>query len=325
MIHMKTTLCILCLSIGVVTAQTNSPGFPRDTSYTLESAFQKYKKDYPHIKAVTYNPAEGSLQVADISYTTGSGRSLSLDLFTAAQATEPMRPIVMLIHGGGWSSGDKSLMHPLADYLARHGFVTVTVEYRLSPEALYPAGVNDLKSALTWIIEHGDEYHADKDRMAVLGCSAGAQLAGQIGLTYKNPENPSADPIQAIINIDGVMDFTCEEALKHEDNPEKETTAAGRWFGGRYAEKPELWREASPVYYINESSPPILFLNSSIPRFHAGRDGVIEKLDNFGIYSEVQTFDDAPHSFWLFDPWFEPTGRRIVNFLNKVFKDAAES
>ncbi|MCB0295211.1 MAG: hypothetical protein KDG51_08215, partial [Calditrichaeota bacterium] len=79
-----------------------------------------------------------------------------------------------------------------------------------------------------------------------------------------------------------------------------------------------LWKAASPVYYVNENSPPILFINSSMPRFHAGRDAVIEKLDRFSIYHEVHTFADAPHSFWLFDPWFEGTGRLMVRFLESV-------
>jgi len=69
---------------------------------------------------------------------------------------------------------------------------------------------------------------------------------------------------------------------------------------------------------VNENSPPILFINSSQPRFHSGRDEVVEKLDMFSIYSEIHTFDDAPHSFWLFDPWFERTGTYIVQFLEKT-------
>jgi acetyl esterase/lipase len=141
-----------------------------------------------------------------------------------------------------------------------------------------------------------------------------------VGLTYgtDKAETPPRNRIHAIINIDGVMDFTCEEARKYEDDPTREVTSAGKWFGGRYVEKPEIWKEASPVYHVNENSPPILFLNSSQPRFHAGRDEVIKKLDMFSIYSEVHTFDDAPHCFWLFDPWFERTGTLVVEFLEET-------
>ena len=69
-----------------------------------------------------------------------------------------------------------------------------------------------------------------------------------------------------------------------------------------------------------ENSPPILFINSSIPRFHAGRDEVINKLNKFLIYNEVHTLENSPHSFWLFDPWFEKTGKFVVQFLKNVLE-----
>jgi acetyl esterase/lipase len=154
-----------------------------------------------------------------------------------------------------------------------------------------------------------------------LGCSAGAQLAGLVGLTYgtDGTDISTQNPIRAIINIDGVMDFV--EIRSRENSYSGKLTAAGRWFGGGYDEKPQLWKAASPVYYVTDHSPPILFLNSSQPRFHAGRDEVIEKLHSYSIYSEVHTFDDAPHCFWLFDPWFEKTGMLVVQFLKKTLSN----
>ena len=63
----------------------------------------------------------------------------------------------------------------------------------------------------------------------------------------------------------------------------------------------------------------MLFINSALPRFHAGRDDLIRLLDRQGIYSEVHTFPDTPHPFWLFHPWFEPTAEYTIAFLDKVF------
>ena len=122
------------------------------------------------------------------------------------------------------------------------------------------------------------------------------------------------------MNIDGIMDFTSEDARKYEDDPSKTTTSAGEWFGGRYAEKKELWKEASPIYYVNENSSAIQFINGSMMRFHIGREEVIEKLKTYSIYSDIKTFDDAPHSFWLFEPWFEKTGKFVIEFLDQVLK-----
>ncbi|MEZ6102621.1 MAG: pectinesterase family protein [Pirellulaceae bacterium] len=292
---------------------------PKDPSYTLASAYAKYKKDYPFIRAVEYDSSHGNLRQSNVCYHTVGTRKLSLDIFSA-DPTTGIKPAVLLVHGGGWSSGDRKLMHPLADYLSRHGFVAITVEYRLSPEARYPAAVDDLKNAVTWVLVNGQGHHIDTNKVAILGCSAGAQLAGLVGLTYRVDASVAGgqNPIRAIVNIDGVMDFTSEEVRKSEDDPSRESTPASRWLGGRYAERPERWKEASPLYYVDEQSPPIKFVNSSQPRFHAGRDEVIAKLNEYSIDSAVTTFDDAPHSFWLFDPWFEKTGMVVVRFLQKV-------
>jgi pectinesterase len=293
---------------------------PSDTTYTLKIAYQKYKRDYPFIRAAEYDRSKGTMRQADICYHSVDGRLLSLDIFSTAGNSEPPKPAVLLIHGGGWSSGDKTLMYPLADYLSNHGYIAIPVEYRLSPEAKYPAAVDDLKNAITWILKNGRDYNIDTNKIVILGCSAGAQLAGLVGLTYGIDETETAvrNRICAIVNIDGVMDFISEKAKGHQDDSRRKLSASERWFGCRYSEKSELWNEACPVNYVNKNSPPILFINSSQPRFHAGRDEVIRKLNTYSIYSEVHTFDDAPHSFWLFEPWFENTGMLVVRFLEKT-------
>ncbi|MEJ2637368.1 MAG: alpha/beta hydrolase [Calditrichia bacterium] len=323
MIH-RTVIILLAFSISLTFAENAGQlTFPRDTSYTLHSAYDKHKKDYPLIKPVQYDTSNGSLRYGNICYNSSQPRPLSLDIFSTAEKPAALKPAVILIHGGGWRSGDRTLMYPLADYLAKHGYAAIPVEYRLSPEARYPAAVNDIRAAVTWLLNTGGAYGIDTTKIAILGCSAGGQLAALAGLTFGMDENHKDLPgkhIQAIVNIDGIMDFTSEAARKYEDSPAKKTTSAGEWFGGRYAEKEELWKEASPVYYVNKNSPPILFINSSRPRFHIGRDAVIEKLNTFSIYSEIHAFDDAPHSFWLFDPWFEKTASYTANFLDRVLK-----
>ena len=82
-----------------------------------------------------------------------------------------------------------------------------------------------------------------------------------------------------------------------------------------------MWVVASPLTYVSASAPTLLFLNSSVARMHAGRDDFIKVLDQYNIYSEVHGFDDAPHSFPLFDPWFDPMLKYMDGFLKKVFQD----
>jgi len=126
-------------------------------------------------------------------------------------------------------------------------------------------------------------------------------------------------PDVRIIDVDGILDFT-HPAESNKDSDPLKPSAGKAWFGYSYKEKPELWMEASPFNYVTEKTPPILFINSSQDRFHAGRDYMIEKMNIYNIYSEVHTIPDTPHPFWLFHPWFKKTLDYTVTFLNRVFK-----
>jgi acetyl esterase/lipase len=233
-------------------------------------------------------------------------------------------PVVVLIHGGGWRSGSRSHLVPMDQRPAAAGYVTVPVEYRMALEARYPASILDTKSAIRWLREPNHDYPIDPDKIAVLGCSSGAQVATLIGMTNSDVlfdglqgEGASAD-MQAIINIDGVVSFIHPEA-----EAEIKGDSASTWLGARCEEQPGLWKEASPLEYFGPKSPPMLFVNSSIPRFHAGRDDVIKQLDQYGIHNEVHTLENTPHPFWLLNPWFDPTVACVEKFLDHVFKSPA--
>jgi pectinesterase len=230
----------------------------------------------------------------------------------------------MIIHGGGWRSGNRTQHYPLAQRLADLGYVCFTPEYRLSTEALYPAAVYDLKAALRWIHTNAKKYNVDTSKIAVLGFSAGGQLAALLGTTVdkqkfdgKDCNNRFSSAVQAIIDLDGTLSFVHSESGEGDDS--KKISAATYWFGYSKKDNYTLWEEASPLTYVGKNTPPTLFINSSVDRMHAGRNDFIKVLNANNIYSEVKTFTDAPHSFPLFDPWFEPTVKYIDEFLKRVF------
>jgi len=299
--------------------------FPRDTSYTVFSTYQKLIESYPFIKIVNIELPEDVALERNIVYTTYKERELHLDLFQSI-SQNIASPAVILIHGGGWRSGDKSMMHPIAIKLAENGFIAVAVEYRLSPEAKYPAAIYDLKSSLRWLKENAEKYNIDTNKIAVLGCSAGGTLAALLGSTNGNNKFEGLENylihtsnVNAIIDIDGIIDFT-HPAESGKDNDPQKPSAGKLWFGESFKENPELWFEASPLNYIDNKTPPTIFINSSEERFHAGRDEAIQKLQLYNTYYEIHTIKDTPHSFWLFEPWFTKTNKLILDFLNKVFK-----
>ena len=285
--------------------------------YTIATTYEKLKKDYPYVLPVEPLQTGNVIFKEDVVYKQINGIKLKCDVYYPKAGAYEKFPAVLLIHGGGWATGSKENLRVMAQHLAENGYVAISAAYRLSPVAQYPAAVLDLKEAVRWMRENAEEFKIDPAKIAVLGTSAGAQLATLIGVTpnsslYREKKKSTSDEVQAIINIDGIVSFIHPEA--------EESAMAGEWLGGLQDENPKNWKEASPLEYVNKNSPPTLFINSAQPRFHAGRDDMVRILENYNIYNEVHTIPGTPHSFWHMHPWFEVTVNYTVNFLNKVFE-----
>ena len=308
------------------------PAQPRDTSFTVYSASLKVTKQFPDAKLVIPKLPKGVQEKKDIVFISYGSRQMYLDIYSPA-ANNKLHPAVILIHGGGWRSGNRQMEIPMAQFLASHGYFAATVEYRLSPEALYPAPLIDLKAAIKWLVANSNQYYIDTNKIALYGCSSGGQIAALFGTINDNPSFPNynltsppgsvkinpSSRVQAIIDIDGVLDMTDPNESGKDTNSNKPSSGK-TWFGYSYLENPGLWKEASALNHVNQNSAPICFINSSLPRFHAGRDEMITRLNKLGIYSEVHTLTNTPHEFWLFHPWFDTTSGIIVKFLNRLFQ-----
>lgn len=288
-----------------------------DSSYTIKSTYTKLIKKYPFIKIVEETNNKNITQISDVVYSQNKNRALHFDAYYSK--IKKRNPAVIMIHGGGWRSGNKNQMKVMAQEIASKGYSCFAIEYRLSLEAKYPEAVYDVKNAIKFIKDNAGKFNVDPDKIAVLGCSSGGQMAALIGTTNGNStfddvqnKSKSSSKVNAIINIDGVLSF------RHPESSEGEMAAF--WLKGTSDENPENWKNASALTHTDKDTPPVLFINSSIPRFHAGRDDMIAILNQNNIYNEVHTIKDSPHSFWFFNPWFDETVLYTTRFLDKVFK-----
>ena len=295
----------------------NSQQYQTDTSYTVKSTYAKLIKKYPFITFPEIKVNEKIQEQFDLVYNKDHDRILHFDAFINKSIKR--NPAVIMIHGGGWRSGNKNQMQFLAKEIAAKGYSCFSIEYRLSLEAKYPTGVIDVKNAIKFIKDNAGKFYVDPDKIAVLGCSSGGQMAALIGTTNDNPifedqnfKSKSSSKVHAIVDIDGVL------AFKHPESSEGDMAAF--WLGGKSDEKPEVWKTASALTHTNKHTPPTLFICSSIPRFHAGREDMIAILNKNKIYNEVKTIEDSPHSFWFFEPWFGQTISYTTQFLDKIFK-----
>ncbi len=330
---MKKVICqaifVFLICQGVFAQVRIEKPIPRDTSFTPFQAWLKIRKEYPDAKIVKPSlpkmvTAKHDLVYATLPNTRFGKRELHLDLFQPQKAGK--YPALILIHGGGWRSGNRSMQAPLAMQVATRGYVTACIEYRLSPEALYPSAIFDIKAAIRFLRANAAKYDIDPDKIAISGSSAGGQLASLVGMTKTSQKfegnegnNSTSSEVQAIINMDGILDFTDPNESAKDTDPAK-PSAGSYWFGATYNEAPEKWVEASPIGYAAKNTPPILFINSALPRFNAGRDSLISILNKYAIYSKIQSLPNTPHPFWLFHPWFEPTVEYMVTFLDKILK-----
>lgn len=222
-------------------------------------------------------------------------------------------PVIMNIHGGGFSAGDKSCRKSLSGYYASKGFFVWNVNYRLGPKEVYPTQAIDAANALNKILEFKDEYNLDMDKIIVTGDSAGAYLATYLVALSANPE--LADKIgaprikvnlRALVSFCGVYDF--EETLKH-PIPLGMTKSIGQDFLGfkfnkdlsNYVEYPMLV-EASPCNFVNEKWPSSFLIMSEKDVFCAGQGEALEaKLQELGVpvrtYKTQKVLDN--HCFHL--------------------------
>ena len=196
-------------------------------------------------------------------YSHAGGEDLQLDVFAPKDAAGPL-PAVVILHGGGWTKGSHDLLRPLAGILAAQGYVATSVGYRMAPRHKFPAQIHDVKCAVRWLRANADRYQIDRQRIGVLGFSAGAHLALLLGLTEASDglegEGGNAEQssrVQAVINVSGPTDLTRPEW------PETTRAVIFDLLGGSRELIPGTYRAASPLTYVHRGAPPVLTIHGT--------------------------------------------------------------
>jgi acetyl esterase/lipase len=250
----------------------------------------------------------------DVAYGTVNGNLLLLDIYLPVEHASDLRPAVVLIHGGGWTSFDKSTMHTMGMFLARSGFVAFSVDYRLfhEKENLWPAQLDDVQRAVRWIRANAAKYGVDPQHVGAFGHSAGAQLAALLGMedTRDNSDPALAkysSKVQAVVDVSGPTDFTT-----HKDPEDVGFLTA--FFGGDYTHAAKTWQDASPVFHAAKGVAPFLIVHGtqdqSVPLGQAQE--LVDKLKQAGAEVKFVTVEDV-HTFRT------PDARRRLAFETREF------
>lgn len=249
-------------------------------------------------------------------------RELHLDLYLPKSPAGKL-PGVVYIHGGGWSAGNRNAFRRQAAYMATRGFVGACIEYRLSGEAAWPAAMNDSKAAVRWLRANAAAYSVDPDRIAAAGGSAGGHLAAMLGTTAGmtalegdggNPGVSSA--VQAVAAFNPAVDLVSFG----KSQPGNAASSVTKFLGATYAERPEIWQLATPLHHAGKRSAPILFLHgnqdTTVP-FQQSLD-MYNKLKAAGVDTELFVGEGGAHGFFNRPPFFEPTLKKMEEFLTRV-------
>lgn len=227
-------------------------------------------------------PATTSVEIIkDIEYGRVGGRPLLLDIYIPETPVISPMPAIVWIHGGGWRGGNKSGSR--IKLLAEHGFFGISIEYRLSGEAEFPAAVEDAKCAVRWLRAHAQEYNVDPERIGVWGSSAGGHLSLMVatadGLEGNGGWPAYSSRVQAVCSYWGPSDFIGWYELS--ESGFGRDTAPVQFIGGTYSEMPQAYWLASPLYHVSADDPPLLLV-------HGELDPVVPYIQSEVIYEAYQ-------------------------------------
>lgn len=210
----------------------------------------------------------GAVPEGRVSRNVPIANGLTADVYHAAGAGP--HPFVMVVHGGSWRSGDKGDASRESLAFAAAGFTVVDVQYRLAPAAPFPAAVQDVRCALAHVVARAAELKLDPARGALLGRSAGAQIALIAAYSDISPScELTAPPVRAVVSVYGPTDLAWAWANPFVPDVVGGTSALEAYLGGTPADAPEAYRLATPMTWVAtrpEQIPPTLLLHGTAER-----------------------------------------------------------
>ena len=246
-----------------------------------------------------------SAQVPDVelktlTYAVRNGKDLVLDLYTPAATGATRLPVIVFLHGGGWSGGTRTTGPDFRRFFARDGFAMASIEYRLTPEVTFPSNVEDVKTAVRWLRANAGAHGLDPNRVCLWGTSAGGHLAAVAALapkgTFEGEDNlDQSSAVACVLDAYGPTKFDVMDAQTAAERPTLQPQVepllnappmrgtpggpAGRGRGGEAQPHdaagspesrlvgaaiqtvPDRVRAASPLTYVRSGAPPFLIMH----------------------------------------------------------------
>lgn len=248
----------------------------------------------------------------NIAYANDSNKKHLLDIYLPAKQTGK-HGLIIWIHGGAWMLNDKyadmGYMKNTVKSFIDSGYALASIDYRYSTEAIFPAQVQDCNQAIEHIYQHADKYNIDKNKIALIGFSAGGHLASLLGLSgnadikdfYPNGIKPGFK-IKCVIDFYGPSDFLMlagnpDTSVNNNRNP------VSILLGALPVKRPDIAQKASPVTYVDKNDPPFFIVQGEKDESVPNTQSVILSswLTISGVYNKLTIVPGAPHYGEMFD------------------------
>lgn len=267
---------------------------------------------------------KGTIIHGNIPYNNDTLKKHLLDIYLPADA-EGLLPLVVFIHGGGWISNDKyadmGYMPSTVAEMINNGIAVASIDYRFAMDAVFPVILQDCNKAVSFLYDNAENYHINRNSIALMGFSAGGHLASLMGTSQNNKVDKlyipnTYRPIQykAVVDYYGPIDLVLLPGNEDEDSPESILIGAAPLL------RPDLARAASPITYLDKDDPPFLI-------FHGEKDNIVSNkqsklfsawLDYHGVKNELTIVKDAPHFGTMYDA--EKIRNKVIPFLIQHLK-----
>ncbi|MEM7313323.1 MAG: alpha/beta hydrolase [Planctomycetota bacterium] len=241
--------------------QTDEPASPVEPPEDSDSVSETNKVSSKPVKSVApkrqrTRPIRKWVRERGVVYSEPDEEKLRADLYLP-QGDGPFPGIVM-IHGGGWRTGNRYQMSGHADFVANRGYVVMSIDYRLAPDHKWPAQIHDCKAAVRWLRINATKYKVDPDRIGSYGYSAGGHLAAMLGTTdpadgLEGTEAGGGD-ISTTISAVVAGGAPCDVRIVPPDSK-----FLYYWLGSTRRRGPEIYEAASPAAYVDSEDAPTFF------------------------------------------------------------------
>ncbi|MEO7992331.1 MAG: alpha/beta hydrolase [Chryseolinea sp.] len=278
----------------------------------------------PSASEVQARLPKGTIIHGNIPYNNDTLAKHLLDIYLPADAKGKV-PFVVFIHGGGWIGNDKyadmGYMPNTVSAMLNNGMAVASIDYRFATQAVFPAILQDCNKAVSFLYDNADKYSLDKNRIALMGFSAGGHLASLMGTSQNNkmsslyfPESYRPFQYKAVVDFYGPTDLVLLPGNEDEKSPE------GLLIGAAPLLRPDLAKAASPITYIDKNDPPFLI-------YHGEKDNIVSNkqsklfsawLNYYGVKNELTIVKEAPHFGIMYD--VEEIRNKVISFLTQQLK-----